>query len=843
MTSQQIAEVRRLFDEALEIQPEHRPVWLADRASGDILLEVQRLLEGHEKADSVLGRLEASIASSRSGALAGQRVGAYELLEPIGHGGMGSVYRAARADDSYRKTVAVKLLGLHCGGPEMELAFHKERQILANLEHPNIAHLIDGGTSPDGLAFIVMELVEGLPIDEYCASKKLSIDARLALFAEVCGAVEYAHRNLIVHRDLKPSNILVTEEGQVKLLDFGIAKVLAESPAAVATVTLPRMTPKYASPEQLQMQPITTSSDVYSLSVVLYELLTGGVHPYQTTGESLRDTVTAVCEQDPPRPSDVAQTNFRNQVRGELDNVVLKAMAKRPADRYTSVEQLADDIRRYRTGLPVHAQGHALHYRARKFIQRNFTLVAAAGLLVIALAAGVVATLYQAGVANRQRAIAERRYNDVRALATAMLFGIHDSIRNLPGAAEARKLTLSKSLEYLEALAKDSAGDAALESELAAAYERAGELMGSMFDSNIEGSRAAIPILEKAIALRRRAAAERGDPDAVFALAMGYYRFGNGQFSAGYTDDAITSFRQGVDVAVSMGEDLRGRSAQATLQAKLCNVYNVTSHASETLALCREAIANLAAMLQRKPKDEDIAYNLAMARAQLGNALRVQGKIQEAIPAFRASATEFRNLIRSNPDSARSRHALASVQVRLTTALAAVDEVPRLDDWRIALNAVEASVALDPQDYRMKSMLGYVLQKYSAALEFHQRRREAESAYRRALSIYQDLVAKPKAGAVEMNDLSNALVKSPFPHLRDATRALQLAERANELADGRNPLILDTLAWAYYRSGQISEAVETSRRALALLPARGAETGLRKEISGSLAEFQRALRP
>lgn len=287
MTSKQIAEMRRLFDDALEVEPEQRSAWLVERASREVLVAVKRLLRGLDKADGILGKVAASITSGGSNALAGHRVGAYELLEPIGHGGMGTVYRAARADDSFRKVVAVKLLGLHCGGAEMELAFCKERQILANLEHPNIAHLIDGGATTDGLLYTVMELVDGLPIDQYCANNGLTIDARLALVSDVCIAVQHAHRNLVVHRDLKPSNILVTADAQIKLLDFGIAKVLTESPVAVGT-TMPRMTPKYASPEQLQVQLITTSSDVYSLGVVLYELLTGGVHPYQTTGESMK---------------------------------------------------------------------------------------------------------------------------------------------------------------------------------------------------------------------------------------------------------------------------------------------------------------------------------------------------------------------------------------------------------------------------------------------------------------------------------------------------------------------------------------------------------------------------
>ena len=211
MTSQQVAEMRRLFDEALEVEPAQRAAWLAERASGEVLAEVERLLQGLAHATETLEKVEASLTSTPIGTLAGRRAGAYELLEPIGQGGMGTVYRAARADDAFRKLVAVKLLSLAWGGPEPERAFRKERQILANLEHPNIARLIDGGATEEGFLFIVMELVEGLPIDRFCAEHTLSLDARLALFVDVCAAVQHAHRNLIVHRDVKPSNIFITE--------------------------------------------------------------------------------------------------------------------------------------------------------------------------------------------------------------------------------------------------------------------------------------------------------------------------------------------------------------------------------------------------------------------------------------------------------------------------------------------------------------------------------------------------------------------------------------------------------------------------------------------------------
>lgn len=266
------------------------------------------------------------------------------------------------------------------------------------------------------------------------------------------------------------------------------------------------LTPQYASPEQLLGKPITTASNIYSLGAVFYELLTDGARPYAVTG-SPEEIVGAVCLHDPPFPSAAAPPRYASALRGELDNIVMKAMAEDPARRYSSVEQLREDIRRYRTGLPVLAQGDSLSYRFRKFVGRRRAIVAAAALIAISLAGGVASTLYEARMARRQRNLAEKRYNDVRSLATTVLFDIHDNIKNLAGSTAARKLAIDKGLEYLEALTPDSEGDVALEAELAAGYERAGSLLGNLYDSNTEGGKTAAPVLEKALRLRKQVVA------------------------------------------------------------------------------------------------------------------------------------------------------------------------------------------------------------------------------------------------------------------------------------------------------------------------------------------------
>jgi serine/threonine protein kinase len=331
------------------------------------------------------------------------------LLDKIGEGGMGCVYRAIRADAAFDKTVAVKLIGFRHGRPDVENAFRKERRILAGLNHPNIATLYDAGTTPDGQLYLVMEFVSGEPIDVYCRKRDLDLDARLALFFQVCSAVQFAHAHLVVHRDLKPQNILVTPDGQVKLLDFGIAKILSGSAGETDTL-FSGMTIRYASPEQVTGQAITTASDVYSLGVVLYELLTAK-HPYAPTSHALHEWGRVICEADPVRPSIVAgepaesdgeHASLKRQLQGDLDAILLMALSKQPSQRYTSVEAFADDLRRRLGKMPVVAREPAFWYVARKFGQRHPGSILAGILIVLTTVTGLMIAAWQGRIAMRQ---------------------------------------------------------------------------------------------------------------------------------------------------------------------------------------------------------------------------------------------------------------------------------------------------------------------------------------------------------------------------------------------------------------------------------------------------------
>ena len=413
-------EVRAIFEAALSRDPSERAPFLERACAGDaeVLHDVRSLLQSHAEEGPV-DRMMEDINEGIHGrlmpdAVEGRRVGPYALIEELGRGGTGQVFRARRADGQFEQEVALKLIAVGLLSDEVRTRFLMERQILASLQHPNIARLLDGGVSEQGQPYFVLEVVPGEPIDRYCATHRLPIEERVQLVLDVCDAVQYAHRQLVVHRDLKPSNILVAEgqeaeAGRVKLLDFGIAKLL--DPGVVGEDLLPKtrtgglpMTPAYASPEQVRGETITTASDVYQLGLVLYELLAGR-RPYSVEGRRPSEVERIVCEQEPVRPSaaatEVAAVEgqepraARRKLRGDLDTIVLKALRKEPNRRYDSVQQLADDLRRYLQGRPVSAHPDSWAYRGRKFVRRHRWGVAVTALVGVLLTASVMALSVQ----------------------------------------------------------------------------------------------------------------------------------------------------------------------------------------------------------------------------------------------------------------------------------------------------------------------------------------------------------------------------------------------------------------------------------------------------------------
>jgi eukaryotic-like serine/threonine-protein kinase len=383
----------------VEIPAGERAQWIAARTAGreELAHELLALIEAHEASESQIRAHRSSEPAAPAG-----RLGAYRLERRIGRGGMGEVWLASRADQQFEQRVAIKLVRSGFGAELLHTRFQQERRLLARLNHPNIARLIDGGVSRDGRPYLAMEYVEGEPILDFCEHRRLDLSSRIHLFRQLCGAVEYAHRNLIVHRDIKPSNVLVTADGSPKLLDFGIAKLIESDAAATVTALLP-LTPRYASPEQLRGDPVTTASDVYSLGVMLFELLTGTL-PYEMRGNTPAEIVTAIATQE-ARPASRAADLVPP---GDLDAVLAKALEKEPARRYGSVEQFAADLENYLHARPVTARPLTVRYRLAKYLRRHWGGVAAAVLVALALCIAAAISIRAAHLAKLQQARAER---------------------------------------------------------------------------------------------------------------------------------------------------------------------------------------------------------------------------------------------------------------------------------------------------------------------------------------------------------------------------------------------------------------------------------------------------
>ena len=440
MDSERWQTLKHLFTAVLELPPEERSRFLDQKCADDPDLrhEIEQLLEAHANAGEFL---EHSTVSMRglieqileTESYVGRHIGSYRIERVIGRGGMGVVYAATRDDQEFKKRVALKIVKRGMDTDEILRRFRHERQTLAGLNHPYIARLYDGGTTESGLPYFVMEFVEGIPIDQYCDVHRMTIEERLHLFCKVCEAVHYAHQNLIIHRDIKPANILVTASGDPKLVDFGIAKLinpeLSNSSVYLTREFIHLMTPEYASPEQIRGLPIATSSDVYSLGVLLYELLTG-VQPYRFETRTPHEIERVICDEEPVRPSqafghlsasangeempesaDIREIAYRRKetphrlrkrLRGDLDTITMMALRKEPHRRYASAEQLAADIRRHLNGLPVIAQKDTFWYRAQKFTQRHKKGVVAGVAMVLLLLASTIAVLWQARIAAQQ---------------------------------------------------------------------------------------------------------------------------------------------------------------------------------------------------------------------------------------------------------------------------------------------------------------------------------------------------------------------------------------------------------------------------------------------------------
>ncbi len=790
----------------------------------------------------------------------GDRIGPYRVLRTLGVGGMGEVFLAERADAEFDQQVAIKVVFGGTVARAVQSRLKIERQILAQLDHPNIAHLLDGGSLADGTAYIVMEYVDGVPIDVYCDSNRLDIAARLKLFQIVCAAVHYAHQNLIVHRDLKPSNILVTASGVPKLLDFGIAKLLDERQAGHHTLAVTHadfrlMTPDHASPEQVRGQAITTSSDVYVLGVLLFKLLTG-TGPFVIPSTRLADIERAICEKDPPLPSHSVDTDDTAEIRsiveargatakrlrrtlaGDLDNIVLMAMRKEPERRYGSSQQMADDIQRYLDGKPVIAHRDTLSYRTSKFVRRHWlTVTAAGGVAFLILAFAMTAYMQSLRIAAERDRVAEQRATAERERARAEevsgflvnLFKLSDPEENRGNQVTARELLDSGAKRLRAGLQNQPATRAALLGTIGAVYNSLGQF------------KEAQPILSESLALQPQAS-DKSHIETL--LELGRARIGAGDLSGAEAPlQKALHLSQGNFGAASQesGRSLWALGVLRYQQDRFLDAKELYNRSLNILENTAAPPTDVSALLDDLAKDYSDEQQWSLAKQTYERALEIDRRVlgddhpriamrlnDLALVAqnsgdLKLAETLFRDSIRRNELAYGDQHP-ETVAARGNYGLLLQREGRLTEAEPLLRSALDIELKLyGPDSYSV----GY--DRVSLAMLLHDQGNlsEAESQFRQALAIYEkSLPVNHQYRASALMHFAQLLVDRGKPE-----EALSLSDRSLEIwnatSAASNPYVAQAHAihaYALAHLGRRHEAADELDAALPLLvKARGAD--------------------
>jgi eukaryotic-like serine/threonine-protein kinase len=872
-------QVESLFHGSL-LLPEgaDRDAWIEAQCQGDseLIVEVRSLLEAHAKMEAA-----DQVAPQSAPGIPTASFGAYRAAELLGRGGMSSVYLARRADGQFEQTVALKIMAGYLMGPEFQRRFEIERQFLATLNHNNITRLLDGGVSSAGDPFLITEYVDGQPIDRWCDDRKLDVRARLKIFLQVCDAVDYAHRNLIVHRDLKPANILVNSEGLVKLLDFGTASLLASE--EIVTMTRTRMlTPRYASPEQLRGERVNIATDVFSLGVVLYELLCGA-WPFgdpasvlselnRATGTVHADHPSAVVTEESAERRSAPREQLRRTLRGDVSAIVLKALEQDAGRRYESVRQFAADISSFLEGRPVEARPQTAFYRAGKFIRRRWLPVAAVAVFVLGLS---IATL----VAFRQARIAQARYSDLRSLTTSLLFELKDAINDVPGSTPAQKILVTRVVRSLDTLARQSAHDSKLQLDLAEGYRQLGELQGSPYGQNLGDAKGALANLAKARSLaEQQLAADPTGLASLHAAVLIERTTGEVYFGIGRSKEAISHLSAGADLAERMVEfspAIPELLEGAIIHQVLGDVYGQPGTASlgdpaQAAAHYRRSAELDEMMVRKDPNMLRARRGIALSRMKLGDLVHF-GDPETALDDYRQGLITFDSL---PPDELKRP---ATLRLREQDLRKVGETLRDLQQWSDAepyllrcQTYFESSLAADPDDKRAKYDLVVILEAVMRFYELQGKTERARQLSERMVALMNDLTRdepanenwqmsrgyyryklgtqlaklgagypasatgteglkelariadKANAAPQALEFASEAFARIEPSELRSGERALKFAERFAKLKPAGDPAALYLLAFAQNAEGGRKEATQTAQRALALLaPPRG----------------------
>jgi eukaryotic-like serine/threonine-protein kinase len=721
--------VAELFDSALECDTTQRAAFLDQRCRGDgeIRAEVESLLRAAKQAEGFMEGAAAEVAEVERtlGAFAvGEIVGEYEVVSVIGRGGMGEVYLAN--DRRVKRRVALKLVRGGLDRETLTRRFQREQQLLAGLNHPNIAQLYETGVTAEGIPFFAMEFVDGIRLDQFLKQRPIDLPAKLNLFRKICAAIAYAHQHLVIHRDIKPANILVTPEGEPKLLDFGIAKLLDEmaDDAAEQTLTVNRMlTPDYASPEQVRGEPISTASDVYSLGVVFYELLTGA-RPYRLTSRSSGEVTRAITDQEPIRPSENRNSKIENpkSLRGDLDNIALMALRKEPARRYASANAFSQDLRRYLEGLPVHARKDTFGYRAAKFAQRN-----RAGVVLGSIAVAAVVVAFCVTLAQKRKA--DRRFNDVRQIANSLLFEVEGELQQ--GPTKAREKLVSHAVTYLDRLATEVRSDPALQVEVAAGYLKVGDIQGKPFYANTGDTAGALASYAKAVdMLEPLASSLGGNRAAMRYLSQAWQSIGRVQRRAGKWSDALTSSRKAVALAESL---VKAEPANDVYRSLLAEDYihlgtalfkteyaHTAAELTEALGYYRKALSIHTELLKTDPANAEYRSAAATDYFWVGAALQRLGYLsgdresyERASENFRAQVTLNADLLQTDPTNNRYRRAWADAVMNMSAQDGSRESSLVRENLRPAFTVIESIAAADPANVEARRDLA--LAQYTLA--------------------------------------------------------------------------------------------------------------------------------